>query len=65
MEDYNAKFDQLMLKGESEEPKEHTIARYLNGLKYKIANVVNLQPLFSLHDVMKLALNVEKQNKAK
>ena len=54
-----------MLKGEFEEPEEHTIARYLSGLKYEIANMVNLQPFFSLHDVMKLVLKVEKQNKAK
>ena len=34
--DYTAKFDQLMLKCEFEEPEEHTIARYLSELKYEI-----------------------------
>ena len=42
VEDCTAEFDQLMLKGEFEEPEEHTIARYLSGLNYEIANVVNL-----------------------
>ena len=54
-----------MLKGEFEEPKEHTIARYLCGLNYEIANVINFQLLFYLHDVMKLALKVKKQNKVR
>ena len=65
MEDCTAEFDQLMLKGEFEEPEEHTIVRYLDRLNYEIANVINLQPYFSLHDVMKLALKVEKKNEAK
>ena len=65
VEDYTVEFDQLMLKGELNEREGHTTARYLNGLKYEILNVVNLQPYFSLHDIMKLALKVEKQNKAK
>ena len=54
-----------MLKGEFEEPEEHIIARQLSRLKYDIENVVNLQPFFYLHDVMKLTLKVGKQNKTK
>ena len=60
VEDCTAESDQLMLKGEFEEPEEHTIVRYLDRLNYEITNVINLQPYFSLHDVMKLALKVEK-----
>ena len=45
------------------EPKEQTIARYLGGLKYEIAKVVQLQLYCSLNDVSKLALKVEKQQK--
>ena len=58
MKDYIVEFDQLMLKGEFEELEEHTIARYLSGLKYEITNVVNLQPFFSYTMLwpMKLAL---------
>ena len=65
MEDYIVESDQLMPKGEFEEPEERTIARYLSRLNYEIAYLVNLQPFFSLYDVMKLALKVEKQNKAR
>ena len=63
MEEYTAEFDNLMLKGELVEPEEQTIARYLGGLKYEIAKVVQLQPYWSLNDVSKLALKVEKQQK--
>ena len=65
VEDYTTEFDQLIIKGEFEEREEHNIAWYLSGLNYEFANVVNLQPYFSLHDVMKLALKVEKWNKVK
>ena len=46
--EYTVKFDNLMLKGELVEPKEQTIARFLAGLKYEIAKVVQLQPYWSL-----------------
>ena len=49
-----------MLKGELVEPEEQTIARYLGGLNYEIAKVVQLQPYWSLNSVSKLALKVEK-----
>ena len=40
VEEYTSKFDHLMLKGDLIEPEEQTIARYLGGLRYYIANVV-------------------------
>lgn len=46
VEDYTVEFDQLMLKDEFEELEEHTIAKHLSKLKYKIVNVVNLQSVF-------------------
>ena len=60
VKDYSGEFDQLMLKDEFEESKERSIARYLSELNYEISIVVNLQPFFSLHDIMKLALKMEK-----
>ena len=48
-----------------EEPEEHSIARYLGGLNFEIASVVNLQTYCSLNDVKKLALNLERQSKAR
>ena len=41
---YTIEFDNLMLKGELVKPEEQTIARFLGGLKNKIARVVQLQP---------------------
>ena len=64
VEDYT-EFDHLMIQGDFEESEEHSIARYLRWLKYEISNVVSLQPYYSLHDVMKLALKVERQIKAR
>ena len=65
IEDYSGEFDQLMFKDEFEEPNEHSIVRYLSELNYEISNVVNRQPFFSLHDVMKLDLKMEKKIKQK
>ncbi|KAI9177434.1 hypothetical protein LWI28_015231 [Acer negundo] len=38
--EYTAKFDNLILKGDLMESEEQTIACYLSGLNYEIANVV-------------------------
>ena len=43
VEDYTAEFDNLMMKCDLVEAEEHTIARYLGGLKPEIGNVVQLQ----------------------
>ena len=53
-----------MIKGELRETEEQFIGRYFGGLKYEISNVVYLQQYSFLHDMMKLALNVERQIKA-
>ena len=42
VEEFTIEFDNLMIKGELVESKEHTIARYLGGLKYEILDVVAL-----------------------
>ena len=60
VEEYTVEFDNLMIKVDLVESKEHTIARYLGGLKYEISNVVTLQPFWSFMDVMKLTLKVER-----
>ena len=65
VEKYTIEFDSLMIKKELREAKEQSIACYLDGLKYEISNVLYLQQYCSLHDVMKLALKVERQLKAK
>ena len=60
VEEYLIEFDNLMFRGDFEEPKEHLISRYLSSLKYEIANVVSLQLYWSLHDVIKLLLKVKR-----
>ena len=54
-----------MLKGEFEEPYKHTISKYFSELKYEITKILSFQLYNLLHDVMKLALKVDRQNKAK
>ena len=54
-------FDSLMIKGDLREAEEQSITWYLGGMKYEIFDVVYLQSFWSLMDVMKLALEVERQ----
>ena len=54
------KFDSLMIKGDLRKVEEQSITWYLGGMKYEIFDVVTLQPFWSLMDVMKLALKVER-----
>ena len=61
VEEYTTEFYNLMIKADLVEFEEHTITRYLWGLKYEIFDVVTLQLFWSLMDVMKLALKVERQ----
>ena len=42
VDDCTPEFDNLMLKASIKEPEEQTIARYLGGLKYDVANIVQL-----------------------
>lgn len=48
-----------------DEEDEQTIARYLEGLRTEIVDVIHLQQYWSFNDVCRLALEVEKQNKQK
>ena len=63
MDDYTTAFDHLMMQGELVEPEEQSIARYIWGLRYDIANMLQLQTYLSMNDVCKLALKIEKQLK--
>jgi len=53
-------FEQLPLRGDIHELQEQIVARFLNGLKPLIARKAELQTYFTLNDVFKLALKVEK-----
>ena len=63
VEEYVKEFELLLIRCDLNEPQEQTIARFLDGLKRDIANVVELQPFIFLEDVIKLATKVERQQK--
>ena len=64
VEEYSAKFVNLIIKGDMQDAEEICIAHhYIAGLRYGIASVIFSQPYNSLQDVMKLALNVGTKNK--
>ncbi|RVW62204.1 hypothetical protein CK203_066443 [Vitis vinifera] len=52
-------------RGEKEEDREATMARFLNGLNRDIANVVELQHYVELEDMVHMAIKVERQLKRK
>ena len=58
VEEYSAKFVNLIIKRDLQEAKEICISHYIVGLRYDIARVIFLKPYHSLQDVMKLALKV-------
>ncbi|GKV45251.1 hypothetical protein SLEP1_g52360 [Rubroshorea leprosula] len=61
VEEYTMEFEQLMMKCDVREKEEQTIARYLGGVDNDISKVVQLQQYWTLDDVIRLALRVEKQ----
>ncbi|KAF2302891.1 hypothetical protein GH714_010346 [Hevea brasiliensis] len=59
--DYVKEFEMLMLRCDVREPQEQTIAHFLGGLNYEIANTIELKSYVFLQDVIKFAINVERQ----
>ena len=57
MEEYSAKFVNLIIKGDLQDAEEICIAHYMVGLRSDIARVIFLKP-YHLQNVMKLALKV-------
>jgi len=60
VEEYTREFEKLMMKCDIHEREEQTIARYLGGLNTDVAHPVQLQQYWSLDDVIRLAMRVEK-----
>jgi hypothetical protein len=54
-----------MIRANIEEDREATMARFLNGLNWDIANVVELQHYVELEDMVHMAIKVERQLKRK
>ena len=60
VEEYTREFEKLMMKCDIHEREEQTIARYLGGLNIDVVYPVQLQQYWSLDDVVRLAMRVEK-----
>ena len=54
-----------MIRANVEEDREATMAKFLNGLNWDIANIVQLQHFVELEDMMHMAMKVERQLKRK
>ncbi|GJZ99408.1 reverse transcriptase domain-containing protein [Tanacetum coccineum] len=61
VEQFIADFDRLRMRCGADEDEEQVIARFLDALRPDIADIVQLQQFWTLDDVFRLALKVEKQ----
>jgi len=58
VDEYTWEFKKLVIKCDINEPKEHTIMRYLGGLEPEYTNVVELQQYTMFDEVCVLAHKV-------
>ena len=63
VEDYVKEFEMLTIQSKVDEPQEKTIARFITGLKFEIASIVELQTFHTLEEAINLACKVERQHK--
>ena len=54
-----------MIRANVEEDREATMAWFLNGLNWDIANIVELQHYVEIEDMLHVAMKVERQLKRK
>ena len=59
VDDYYKEMEIAMIWANVEEDREATMARFLNGLNWDIANVEELQHYVELEDMMHMAIKVE------
>ena len=60
VEDYHKEMEVAMIRANAEEDREATMARFLNGLNWDIANVVELQHYVELGHKVHMAMKVER-----
>jgi len=60
VEEYTREFEQLKIRSGLEEELKHTMARFLRGLDLSVVEKVELQPYWTLKDMCKLAIKVDK-----
>ncbi|GJU60539.1 RNA-directed DNA polymerase [Tanacetum coccineum] len=61
VEQFIANFDRLCMRCGADEDEEQVIVRFLGALRSDIADIIQLQQFWTLDDVFRLALKVEKQ----
>ena len=54
--DYHKEMEIAMIRANLEEDREATMTRFLNGLNWDIANVVELQHYVELEDMVHMAI---------
>ena len=64
VDEYIQEFEMLKIRREAIKPPEQTMARFVSGLKYEIACIVELQWYDTLEDAMQLALKIERQRRS-
>ena len=65
VDEYFKEMELALIRANVQEDREATMARFLNGLKKEIADVVELQHYVELEDMVHMAIKVEKQHKRK
>ena len=59
MEDYYKEIDIAMIKANVEDDRETTMARFMNGLNWEIADKVELQHYVEIEEMVHKALKIE------
>ena len=59
MDDYHKEMEITMIRANVKEDRESTMARFLNGLNWDIANMVELQHYVELEDMVPMTIKVE------
>ncbi|XP_057997665.1 uncharacterized protein LOC131176619 [Hevea brasiliensis] len=65
VEEYFKEMEMAMIRANVEEDREATMVRFLKGLNFDIANIVELQHYVELDDMLNMAIKIEKQLKKK
>jgi hypothetical protein len=61
VDEYHKEMEIAMIQANVVEEREATMARFLNGLNWDIANVIELQHHMELEDMIHMATKVERQ----
>ena len=63
MEDYYKEMEIAMIRSNMEENREAIMARFLNGINWEIANMVELQHYVEIKEMVHKAIKIEQQLK--